>query len=87
MASNMFSRIYLAITMLAVALAQASSPLVNFQVYPPVLTPFTKFNNDVVLANSGPVGNVAVDAKACVTNQTLMIHTFAQSYGVPFVGS
>lgn len=83
---NIFSRVCLAVTLFLAASAQATPPLVDFQVYLPVLTPYSKFNNDVVLPNNDSASNVVVDAKACVTNQTLMQYTFAQSYGVPFVG-
>jgi hypothetical protein len=86
MVQETVSRFCLAVALFSSALAQATSPLVNFQVYPPVLTPYTKFNSDVVLSNSVQVVGAAIDAKACVTNQTLMHYTFAQSYGVPFVG-
>lgn len=45
-------------------------PVLDFQVYPPVAVPPTQGQDD----------------NGCVVEQTLMVHSFAQSYGAPFVG-
>lgn len=66
----------------------ATSPLLrNFQVSPPVLTPFD--NGVAVLTNGsadGLVTSVNVASKGCVKQIVLMEHVFAYSYGIPFVG-
>jgi len=85
---NMVTRVVSVLGLLCVFITSATTTLVDFQVYPPVLTPYSPLGNDLVLADGAAVSAVGVvsDAKACVVNQTLMVHTFGQSYGQPFVG-
>jgi len=86
---NMVTRALSALALLCAIITSVTATLVDFQVYPPVLTPYSPLGNDLVLANGADVSAVGVasDAKACVVNQTLMVHTFGQSYGQPFVGT
>ena len=64
-----------------------TTPLLNvFQVYPPVLTPFS---SGLGLTNgSAELAGAAIPEQnsSCVTQQTLMVYSFANSYGTPFVG-
>jgi len=85
----MVTRVLTALGLLCACISPATATLVDFQVYPPVLTPYSPLGNDLVLADGAAVSAVGVasDSKACVVNQTLMVHTFGQSYGQPFVGS
>jgi len=85
---TMMTRALTALGLLYAFISPATATLVDFQVYPPVLTPYSPLGNDLVLADGAAVSAVGVasDAKACVVNQTLMVHTFGQSYGQPFVG-
>ena len=85
----MVTRVLTALGLLCACISPATATLVDFQVYPPVLTPYSPLGNDLVLADGAAVSaiGVASDAKACVVNQTLMVHTFGQSYGQPFVGT
>lgn len=70
-------------SVLSSVLSSATGDYVDLQVYPPVLTPFISFaeSNPSALSTSD-----AVSAK-CNLQETLMIHSFANSYYVPFVGS
>jgi hypothetical protein len=85
---NMVTRAVATLALLGTAITPVAATLVDFQVYPPVLTPYSPLGNELVLSNGAAVSAVGVasDAKACVVNQTLMVHTFGQSYGQPFVG-
>jgi len=85
---NMVIRALTVLALFCAAIAPVTATLVDFQVYPPVLTPYSPLGNQLVLADGAVVSAVGVasDAKACVVNQTLMVHTFGQSYGQPFVG-
>jgi len=89
MNNNMMSRVLIVLAFLCASITSVPATLVDFQVYPPVLTPYSPLGNDLVLADGAAVSAVGVasDAKACVVNQTLMVHSFGQSYGQPFVGS
>lgn len=65
----------------------AATPFLNvFQVYPPVLTPFsTGFG--LTTGSAEDVEAIVPDQNSsCVTEQTLMVFSFANSYGMPFVG-
>lgn len=64
----------------------ASAPLLQvFQIYPPVLT---VKSNDVLEITDGSanvsIATVGSSTKTC--QQTLVVHSFAYSYGEPFVG-
>ena len=66
--------------------AAVSPLLVDFQVYPPVLTPLS----DGYLFTNGsmqsPEASITGQNPGCVTQQSLMVYSFANSYGHPFVG-
>ena len=68
-------------------LRAASARLTDFQVYPPVLTP-TQDNGAALTNGSGNpyAAQVPLATEGCIKHQTLMVHTFANSYGAPFVG-
>lgn len=68
------------------AVADASSLLVDFQVYPPVLTPFSTGYGLTNGSAEDPGAAVLNPNASCVTQQTLMVYSFANSYGMPFVG-
>ena len=64
-----------------------TSVLTDFQVYPPVLTPLTDgFGLTNGSADNGEVPVPTPANSTCVTQQTLMEYSFANSYGMPFVG-
>lgn len=66
-----------------------TAKLVDFQVYPPVLTPYSPENDVVVLTNGSSAAPFETNIQmksSCVVNQTLMAYDFAYSYGHPFVG-
>ncbi|KAL9049592.1 MAG: hypothetical protein Q9162_007133, partial [Coniocarpon cinnabarinum] len=64
---------------------QASQPLLEvFQVAPPVLTPFS---NGFHSTTDPITPTTASTSEGCATQQTLMVNSFANSYGTPFVGS
>jgi len=58
-------------------------PLVNLQVYPPILV---GSSGGVSLTNGSGSGVITGTPSGCVVQQTLAVHSFGNSYGVPYVG-
>lgn len=58
-------------------------PLVDLQVYPPILI---GSSGSVTLTNGSGMGVIIGTTSACVVQQVLSVHSFGNSYGVPFVG-
>ena len=65
----------------------ALSPLLEvFQVYPPVLTPFSGGFGLTNGSAEDPGATYPHHNSTCITQQTLMQFSFGNSYGNPFVG-
>ena len=69
------------------AVAAAAPILRVIQVYPPVLTAFP---NGTEVLSDGSMNFmedvVPSNGSNCIIQQTLMVHEFVNSYGMPFVG-
>lgn len=75
------------LTKRATAATATTTLLRDFQVMPPVLTPFE--DGIAVLTDGSAIDvttSVNVGEKGCVKQVVLMEHVFAYSYGVPFIG-
>ncbi|KIX96690.1 uncharacterized protein Z520_07409 [Fonsecaea multimorphosa CBS 102226] len=67
-------------------IAVVSSVLRVFQVHPPVITPDTVVQGALLQDDGGPGKPFVSRMAGCVVTQTLMTHSFANSYGKPYVG-
>ena len=64
----------------------AATPLVDFQVYQPVLTPTGLADQKFSADGSSQTQSLSVQPETSSCIVTLMVHDFGYSYGAPFVG-
>ncbi|KAH0846196.1 hypothetical protein AYO21_11059 [Fonsecaea monophora] len=67
--------------------AVVASMLRVFQVHPPVLTPDTVAQRALIQDDGRSATPLVSGPPGCVVTKTLMIHSFGNSYGHPFVGA
>ncbi|EXJ66144.1 uncharacterized protein A1O5_10759 [Cladophialophora psammophila CBS 110553] len=66
--------------------AAVASVLRVFQVNPPILTPEAISHRTLLQDEGGSSGSFVSQVPGCTVTQTLMVHSFANSYGHPYVG-
>jgi hypothetical protein len=64
----------------------SATPLVDFQVYQPVLTPTGPADQKFSADGSSQTQSLSVQPETASCSVTLMVHEFAYSYGTPYVG-
>ncbi|OQU97412.1 hypothetical protein CLAIMM_03345 isoform 2 [Cladophialophora immunda] len=68
------------------AVAVVASVLRVFQVHAPVLTPDAVAQRTLLQDDGASAGPLVPHTRGCVVTETLMIHSFGNSYGHPYVG-
>lgn len=75
------------LTSIPIVSATPQSPFLEvFQVYQPVLTPEGVVDSTINSTGSAETGAIDVSTVATSCSQVLMVHDFAFSFGLPFVG-